>query len=113
MGTLNLVINNKRTEKTNFFLKHELQTILNIYAKMVSNGSWKDYSFTIEPTKVSFNIYLRSSEKPFYRITKKIHKNIFSSSYILSDKDGNTIDISNNLTKLLTRKIWNNIRVVK
>ena len=47
MKNIRLVINNQiKKEKEKFFIKKELQCILNLYAKMVSNGSWKDYSFT-------------------------------------------------------------------
>ena len=47
MNKIRLVINNEaqKKEKEKFFIKKELQSILNLYAKMVSNGSWKDYSF--------------------------------------------------------------------
>ena len=47
MNKIRLVINNEvqKKEKEKFFIKKELQCILNLYAKMVSNGSWKDYSF--------------------------------------------------------------------
>ena len=37
---------------------------------MVSNGSWKDYSFSSCTKEVSFDVYQRASEKPFLRITK-------------------------------------------
>ena len=41
---LKLVVNNTfKKEKNYFFEKDELKSILNLYAKMVSNGSWKDY----------------------------------------------------------------------
>ena len=47
MKNIKLVINNDlRKEKEKFFIKRELQCILNLYAKMVSNGTWKDYSFS-------------------------------------------------------------------
>ena len=48
MNKIKLVVNNeaKKNEREKFFIKQELQSILNLYAKMVSNGSWKDYSFT-------------------------------------------------------------------
>ena len=48
MKNIRLVINNdiQKKEKEKFFVKKELQCILNLYAKMVSNGSWKDYSFS-------------------------------------------------------------------
>ena len=43
---LRLVINNtfnQNIEKNNFFEKVELKIILDLYAKMVSEGSWRDY----------------------------------------------------------------------
>ena len=72
MNKIRLVINNesKRNEKEKFFIKKELQSILNLYAKMVSNGSWKDYSFTSSIKEVSFDVYQRASEKPVLRILK-------------------------------------------
>ena len=44
MKNLKLVVNNisKNTDKEIFFIKKELQTILNLYGRMVSNGAWKD-----------------------------------------------------------------------
>ena len=56
MNKIRLVVNNesKKNEKEKFFIKKELQSILNLYAKMVSNGSWKDYSFTSGIKEVSF-----------------------------------------------------------
>ena len=46
---LKLVINNsiKKYEEKFFFEKSELKIILDLYAKMVSNGSWKDYGLNI------------------------------------------------------------------
>ena len=47
MKKIRLIINNdiKKSEKERFFIKKELQCILHLFAKMVSNGAWKDYSF--------------------------------------------------------------------
>ena len=47
--SLKLVVNNsfKIEDKKKFFEKKELEIILNLYAKMVSNGSWKDYGLSI------------------------------------------------------------------
>ena len=72
MNKIRLIVNNdfKKREKEKFFIKKELQCILNLYAKMVSNGSWKDYSFSSGSKEVSFNVYQRASEKPVLRISK-------------------------------------------
>jgi Protein of unknown function (DUF2794). len=53
---LKLVINNIHSEKNyqHFFEKNELKIILDLYAKMVSEGSWKDYGLNISNKQVGF-----------------------------------------------------------
>ena len=65
MRNLKLIINNEnnKLKKEIFFVKKELQIILNLYAKMVFNGSWKDYGLSLESKVVSFDVYQRTSEK--------------------------------------------------
>ena len=72
MRHLKLVINNENEKKDIFFNKKELKLILNLYAKMVSSGDWKDYGLNISKKEVSFNIYRRASEFPAYKITKNL-----------------------------------------
>ena len=67
-----LIINNKFSKKENFFVKKELRIILNLYAKKVSSGDWKDYGLTINKKEITFDIYQRASEKPVLRISKKL-----------------------------------------
>ena len=55
MKDLKLVVNNElKKEKEKFFVKRELQSIFNLYAKMVSNGTWKDYSLSSGSKEISF-----------------------------------------------------------
>ena len=56
---LKLIINNTLSEKEqrHFFEKDELKIILDLYAKMVSDGSWKDYGLTISSKQVGFSIF--------------------------------------------------------
>ena len=56
MSNLKLVINNSNKEQNQryFFEKKELKIILDLYAKMVSEGSWKDYGLSISSKRVSF-----------------------------------------------------------
>ena len=48
-NNLRLVVNNphNKIEEKQFFEKDELKIILDLYAKMVSEGSWKDYGLNI------------------------------------------------------------------
>ena len=62
---LRLVINNvkdKQFEDKHFFEKDELKIILDLYAKMVSAGSWKDYGLSISSKQVGFSVFKNSAE---------------------------------------------------
>ena len=115
MKKIKLIINNdlKKGEKERFFIKKELQCILNLYAKMVSNGSWKDYSFSTGAKEVSFDVYQRASEKPVLRITKNLRPNYFNEKYLIKDKDGKVIKKSENLNLLIDRTSWNRLKLIK
>ena len=115
MNKIKLVINNdlKKKEKERFFIKKELKCILNLYAKMVSNGSWKDYSFSTGTKEVSFDVYQRASEKPVLRITKHLKPNYFNEKYLIKDKDGKVIKKSESLNFLIDRTSWNRLKLIK
>ena len=115
MSKIKLVINNtiQQKEKEKFFIKKELQSILNLYAKMVSNGSWKDYSFTAGIKEVSFNVYQRASEKPVLKISKNFKPKYFNEKYLIKDKNGLVIKKSENLSQLIDKTSWNKLRLVK
>jgi hypothetical protein len=114
MKSMRLVVNNDfKREKEKFFIKKELQCILNLYAKMVSNGSWKDYSFSFGSREVSFDVYQRTSEKPFLRILKNLKPNYYNEKYLIKDKNGNILKKSENLNQLIDKTSWNNLRLVK
>ena len=101
MQNLKLVVNNNKIKKEIFFNKIELKLILNLYAKMVSNGEWKDYGLSISKREISFNVYHRTSNVPIYRITK----NLTSKNEIYSIKNSNNqiIRNSDNLENLLNK----------
>ena len=115
MKKIKLVINNdiKKNEKERFFIKKELQSILNLYAKMVSNGSWKDYSFSTGTKEVSFDVYQRASDKPVLRITKNLKPNYFNEKYLIKDKDGKVIKKSENLNILINKTSWSRLKLIK
>ena len=114
MKNIKLVINNNfKKEKEKFFIKKELQSILNLYAKMVSSGSWKDYSFSTGFKEVSFNVYQRASDRPILRILKNLKPNHYNEKYLIKDKNGNVLKKSENLNQLINKTSWNNLRLVK
>ena len=110
---LKLVVNNKFKKKEKFFVKNELRSILNLYAKKVSAGDWKDYGLSINKKEISFDIYQRASEKPIYRISKNLNpKNKIEKFYIL-DKNGKIIKKSQNLDNLINKTEWTKLKLVK
>ena len=115
MNKIKLVINNdpKKKEKERFFIKKELKCILNLYAKMVSNGSWKDYAFSTGSREVSFDVYKRTSEKPVLRITKNLKPVYLNEKYFIKDKDGKIIKKSESLSFLINRTSWSRLKVIK
>ena len=80
---------------------------------MVSNGSWKDYSFSTGTKEVSFDFYQRASDKPVLRIAKNLKTNYFNEKYLIKDKDGKVIKKSENLNILIYRTSWNRLKIIK
>ena len=116
MRTLKLVVNNvsnNNKDKEIFFVKKELQTILNLYGKMVSNGTWKDYGVSVGSREISFDIYQRASEKPIYKILKNLKPKDYNERFYIKDKHGNILEKSNDLLNLIEKTKWNNLRTVK
>jgi len=112
MKHLKLVINNGNKKRDVFFNKIELQLILNLYAKMVSSGEWKDYGLTITKREVSFNVYYRTSEFPVYRIAKNLKPKNENEKYLIKDIQNKIINNSENLQSLIKKIIWKKFKLV-
>ena len=112
MKHLKLVINNGNRKRDIFFNKIELQLILNLYAKMVSSGEWKDYGLTISKREVSFNVYYRTSEFPIYRIAKNLKPKNENEKYLIKDAQNKIINNSENLQNLIKKIIWKKFKLV-
>ena len=112
MKHLKLVINNGNKKSDIFFSKIELQTILNLYAEMVSKGEWKDYGLNISKREVSFNVYHRTSEFPVYKITKNLKPKNRNERYLIKDSKNKIIKNSKNLKNLIKNIIWKRFKLV-
>ena len=112
MKYLKLVINNENRKKDIFFNKVELQLILNLYAKMVSSGDWKDYGLSISKREVSFNVYHRTAEFPIYKITKNLKPKNAHEKYLIEDVKNKMIKKSENLESLIQNVIWKKLKLV-
>ena len=105
---LKLVINNIYSEKNYeyFFEKYELKIILDLYGKMVSEGSWKDYGLNISSKQVGFSVFKNSAESAMYKICKNfkpLNKNL---KYLIIDSRETILKNSYNLKILLNNINW-------
>ena len=112
MKHLKLIINNQNIKEDIFFNKKELKIILNLYARMVSNGEWKDYGLSISKKEVSFNVYHRTTEFPAYKITKSLKPKNKNEKYIIKDSKNNIINNSEDLQILIGKVIWKKFKLV-
>ena len=106
---LQLVINNqsfKKNEEESFFEKDELKIILDLYAKMVSEGSWKDYGLNISSKQVGFSIFKNAAENALYKICKNFKPKNKNLKYLITDTNGKIIKNSYDLSSLLKNINW-------
>ena len=109
---LKLVINNsqKQFEEKQFFEKNELKVILDLYAKMVSEGSWKDYGINISSRQVSFSVFKNATENALYKICKNFKPNNKNLKYLITDSNGKILKNSVDLEILLKNTNWKNLK---
>ena len=102
-SNLKLVVNNphNKIEEKHFFEKDELKIILDLYAKMVSEGSWKDYGLSISSKQVGFSVFRNATENALYKISKNFKPKNKNLKYKVSDNNGKIIKNSNNIKSLL------------
>ena len=112
MKHLKLVFNNENKKGAFFFNKKELKSILNLYAKMVSGGEWKDYGLSISKKEVSFNVYHRASEFPAYKIIKNLKPKNEDKKYLITNNQNKIINHSENLENLIKKVIWKKFKLV-
>ena len=107
-NNLRLIINNsqKRIEEKHFFEKDELQIILDLYAKMVSEGSWKDYGLSISSKQVSFSVFKNATENALYKICKNFKPKNKNLKYLITDTSGKILKNSFELRGLLKNTNW-------
>ena len=86
-----------------FFSKYELSSILNLYSKQVSKGSWKDYALDSKVNTAIFSIYKHSHDKPIYQIIKKSLKGFRNMPDFFIIKDCEIINKSNEISAILSK----------
>ena len=75
-----------RRRRASYFSRPELQRILNVYARRVAAGEWRDYSIDHQEDRAIFAVYRSSQETPLFTIEKKQLKGKDRWLYVLSDR---------------------------
>ena len=99
-------VNKKNIEEKHFFEKDELKIILDLYAKMVSEGSWKDYGLNISSKQVGFSVFKNTTENALYKICKNFKPKNKNLKYLITDTNGKIIRNSSDLDSLLRNINW-------
>ena len=111
-NNLQLIVNNpnNKIEDKQFFTKEELKIILDLYAKMVSEGSWKDYGLSISSKQVSFSVFRNAAENALYKICKNFKPKNKNLKYLIIDTSGKILKNSYKLNILLQNTNWKNLQ---
>ena len=111
-NNLKLIINNpqNKIEEKQFFEKDELKTILDLYAKMVSEGSWKDYGLSISSKQVSFSVFKNAAENALYKICKNFNPKNKNLRYLITDTTGKILKNSFDLKILFKNTNWKKLQ---
>ena len=104
-------VNNKNIDEQYFFEKDELKIILDLYAKMVSEGSWKDYGLSISSKQVGFSVFKNAAENALYKICKNFEPKNKNLKYLITDTDGKILKNSDDLNVLLKNTNWKKLKV--
>ena len=112
LNNLKLVVNNQNNKLDNkqFFEKKELKIILDLYAKMVSDGSWKDYGLSISSKQVSFSVFRNATENALYKICKNFKPKSKNLRYLITDSNGKILKNSFDLKVLLKNSNWKRLQ---
>ena len=111
-NNLRLVVNNvfEDEKQKYFFEKKELKIILDLYAKMVSEGSWKDYGLVISSKQVGFSVFKNAAENAMYKICKNFKPSNKNLKYLITDTNGKVLKNSNELKTLLKNVNWKKLQ---
>ena len=103
-------VNNKNIDEKYFFEKDELKIILDLYAKMVSEGSWKDYGLSISSRQVGFSVFKNAAENALYKICKNFNPKNKNLKYLITDTNGKILKNSFDLKILLKNTNWKKLQ---
>ena len=90
-----------RPSKLTMWTRQELDIILSLYGRHVTDGLWRDYGIDAMKDLAVFSIFKRTHDHPLYRIEKNpsLHKR--QGMYALVNSHGHVLKRGHDLTKVL------------
>ena len=90
-----------RPSKLTMWTRQELDIILSLYGRHVSDGLWRDYGIDAMKDLAVFSIFKRAHDHPLYRIEKNpsLHKR--QGMYALVNSHGHVLKRGHDLTQVL------------
>jgi Protein of unknown function (DUF2794) len=83
------------------FTKQELQSILNLYGRMVARGEWKDYAMDFLSEKAVFSVFRKASEVPLCKIEKTPKLAAKQGAFSITAANGLILRRGNDLERVL------------
>ena len=83
------------------FDRKELQLILSVYGRKVSQGDWRDYAMDFLRERAVFSIYARVSERPLFIIEKTPRLRNRQGQYAVTNQQGRILKRGHDLAMVL------------
>ena len=83
------------------FDRAELDSIMQIYGRMVAAGHWRDYAIDFGREMATFSALRRAAERPEYRVVKDPSLRLRQGQYALVSEAGATLKRGNELAAVL------------
>ena len=107
-----------KTKKSNEVIK-AMNAFISMKFDLNEDGTPPEVKFSdnnvvlsISKRDVSFNIYRRTAEFPFYKIIKNLKEKNKNEKYLIKDSGSKIINNSENLESLIKKVIWRKFKLV-
>ena len=100
-GAASLVVPFPAAQRQVSFNRAELRSILDLYARKVAEGEWRDYAIDFTRDKAVFSVFRRTSEVPLYRIEKDPKLARRQGAYVVIAASGLVLKRGHDLVRVL------------
>lgn len=84
-----------------FFSRNEFSAILNVYARMVGRGEWRDYAIGSDRESCVFAVFRRASDGALFRIVKTPRLSRKQGAFAIMGQGGRILRRGRDLSMLL------------